>query len=434
MGSSGGVSPPDLHIRKAGLARGQGMIPNQSHLFRGLFLINFLISLGFGMSDAFFPLYCQSIGARGLILGIALGGYALAKILFSPLTGHLADRIGRRQLVVASLTIYLLVSCAYLLTENLVVVACLRLLQGAGCAMFRPVVQALIADQTCAEQRGKAMGSFDVSFYAALSVGPIVGGIIMDSGGFHGLFSVLILCSLAALGLALVTIPRQFTATVVPPHKVPLPGLRSLCCQKGALTGLLLFIFGRACGITACAMFLPMLLSAKLGLSGVEIGIVMGSATLVMTLLLRSAGKVADRMPRRLLIICGGTAVPFLYMLLPVAADFMQVLGLTLGIGVFSALSQPATSSLLADEGQRLGMETSIGAFHSFLNLGFVVGPFVGSVLQSTLGLHEVFIAIGLIGLVTVAGFVLLKPFPILGLVVPPAEKTSQGTLTITPR
>lgn len=380
-------------------------------LFRALFLINFLISLGFGVSDAFFPLYCQSIGARGLLLGVAVGGYALSKIIFSPIMGSLADRFGRRQLVITSLLVYLLVSCSYLVTENLVVVVSLRLLQGAGCAMFRPVVQALIADHASSRQWGKAMGSFDISFYAALSSGPLIGGIIMDQAGFHGLFGVLIICSMAALGLALAAIPRQLQ----PPPRIAQeistqPDIRSICRQGGTLQGLLLFIFGRACGITACGTFLPILLSTKLGMSGVQVGIIMASATLVMTLLLRPAGRIADRVPRRMLVICSGTVVPLLYMLLPVAADFAQMLGVTLGIGAFSALSQPATSALLAEEGQRLGMGTSIGTFHAFLNLGFVAGPLLGSLLQSSAGLQGVFITIGLIGLCSVAGFILNKP------------------------
>jgi len=379
-------------------------------LFRALFLINFLISLGFGVSDAFFPLYCQSIGARGLLLGVAVGGYALSKIIFSPIMGSLADRFGRRQLVITSLLVYLLVSCSYLMTENPVVVVCLRLLQGAGCAMFRPVVQTLIADHTGSRQWGRTMGSFDISFYAALSSGPLIGGIIMDQAGFHGLFGVLIICSMAALGLALAVIPRQLRPSRPAPEITVQPGIRALCRQGGTLQGLLLFIFGRACGITACGTFLPILLSSKLGMSGVQVGIIMASATLIMTLLLRPAGRIADRVPRRLLVICGGTVVPLLYMLLPVAADFMQMLGVTLGIGAFSALSQPATSALLAEEGQRLGMGTSIGTFHAFLNLGFVAGPLVGSLLQSSAGLQGVFIAIGLIGLCSVAGFILNKP------------------------
>jgi MFS family permease len=377
------------------------------HQFRELFLINFLISLGFGISDAFFPLYCQSMGGRGLLLGSAMGGYALSKVLFSPFMGALADRIGRRPVVMSSLMLYLLVSSLYLTTSSLPLVVFLRLLQGAGCAMFRPVVQALVADHAPADSRGRIMGTFDVSFYAALTMGPVCGGIVMDSWGFHGLFSVLVLCCLAALGLAVVSVPWQLTHKKMPGDAEPQTGIWSLSLRGGTLRGLLVFIFGRACGITACATFLPILLSSKLGLSGLQVGIVMASATLAMTLLLRPVGKAADRMPRRLLVICGGTAVPLLYMLLPIAADFTQVLGVTLGIGTFSALSQPAVSALLAEEGQRLGMGATMGSFNSFLNLGFVVGPLVGSLLQTTIGIHGVFVAIGFIGLASSLGFVL---------------------------
>ena len=119
--------------------------------FHGLFLVNFLISLGFGISNVFFPLYCRNMGARSLLIGVAVGGYALAKIVFSPTMGQLADRIGTRTLVLSSLTLYLLVSCAYLTTENLLTAVGLRMMQGVACAMFRPVVQAQIAESAAVE-------------------------------------------------------------------------------------------------------------------------------------------------------------------------------------------------------------------------------------------------------------------------------------------
>lgn len=383
---------------------GEFMLSSKRHLFRGLFLVNFLISLGFGISDAFFPLYCQSIGARGLLLGGAVSIYALSKIMFSPIMGHLADGIGRRPLVYGSLTLYLLVACSYLATESLVIVICLRLLQGASCAMFRPVVQALLADSTKVEKRGSVMGSFDISFYAALSIGPVIGGIIMDHWGFPGLFSVLILCSLSALGLAVVMLPRQFEKTIRAGHRSR-QGFKSLCQHGGIYPGLLLFIFGRAWGIATYATFLPILLSSKLGMSGMQIGAIMASTTLAMTVLLRPAGKIADRMPRTLLVLCGGTVVPLLYIGVSVAADFTQVMAIALGIGIFSALSQPAATALLTEEGDRHGMAASLGIFHSFLNLGFVAGSFIGAVLLSAIGINGVFIFIGLIGLISVAGF-----------------------------
>jgi MFS family permease len=383
------------------------MTKNHHHLFRTLFLINFLITLGFGISDAFFPLYCQNIGARGLLLGAAIGGYALSKIIFSPIMGALADRFGRKPLILFSLGGYLLISCSYLVFSNLTLVVVLRLLQGAGCAMFRPVLQALVADHTPAERRGTVMGTFDISFYAALSAGPVLGGLMMDIWGFQGMFIILSLCCFCAFCLACVGIPAcsRKPGTSRPFFAAGLTRLWPPSTDKGPLRGLLLFILGRACGITACAAFLPILLTSKMGLSGFEVGVVMASATVTMTLLLRPVGRVADYLPRPLLVACGGVVVPMLYLLLPVVADFGQVLGVSLGIGAFSALSQPAASSLLIEEGQRLGMGATLGTFNAFLNLGFVLGPVLGSLLQSSVGIQSVFIAIGIIGLISALGF-----------------------------
>ncbi len=387
------------------------MTGRHRHLFRALFLINFLITLGFGISDAFFPLYCENIGARGLLLGTAVGGYAFSKIIFSPLMGRLADHCKRRSLVLASLTLYLLISLAYIVADSSVVIVAMRLLQGAGCAMFRPVMQALIADHTGAERRATVMGTFDVSFYAALSVGPILGGYIMDVGGFSGLFSALAACCFTALTLAWYGIPTTATAVgaaqarpALPRHPLPLlPLLRA----PGMLQGLLFFILGRACGITACATFLPIFLSSKLGLSGLQVGIVMASATLTMTLLLRPFGRVSDRLPRPLLIACGALVVPLFYLFLPAVAGFSQAVGVSLGIGAFSALSQPAASALLVEEGQRLGMGSTLGTFNAVLNLGFVLGPLLGSLVQSTISVQAVFVAISIVGLASGFCFVL---------------------------
>ncbi len=132
----------------------------------------------------------------------------------------------------------------------------------------------------------------------------------------------------------------------------------------------------------------------------------MASSTLVMALLLRPAGKLADKVSRKSLILSGGVTVALFYLLLPLATGFIPVLLLTTGIGVGSAFSQPAASSLLAEQGTRLGgLGTSIGTFHGVLNLGFVVGgALLGATVQTLLGLHMVFVVVGLIGLVSLLG------------------------------
>lgn len=376
----------------------------QRQTFQRLFLINFLISLGFAISDAFFPLYCESLGGRGVWIGIAVGSYAMIKVLFSSLMGQLSDRHGWRPLIAISLFLFLLVSIAYGLTDNLIIIIGLRILQGVGCAMFRPVVQALIAEQAPNHQRATLLGRFDSSFYAALCIGSILGGIIWDAWGFSGLYNSLFICCLIAIAIATSLLLNFPAKTLSIKTHIPASDTKGQISPDKDYPALLLFIFGRSCGIAACATFLPILLVSELGLNGGQIGIIMASSTLVMALLLHPAGILADKIPHKRMILIGSTIVALLYLLIPLATGFIPILLLTLGIGVGGAISQPAASALLAEQGARLGMGTSVGIFHSVLNLGFVAGSLLGGVIQTFFGLKVIFVVIGLIGLASLAG------------------------------
>lgn len=377
--------------------------------FRGLFLINFLISLGFAVSDAFFPLYCQSLGGRGLWLGVAVASYALVKIILSPLMGRLSDRHGWQAPVLISLLLFLAVSVLYALTADLLIIVILRILQGAGCALFRPVVQALIASQGPEHQRATLLGRFDSSFYAALCLGTVLGGFIWDRWGFIGLFTSLFSCCLGALVIAIplaLLVPDKLLAPAGRERRAPFPA------GDDKFFGLLLFIFGRACGIAACAAFLPIFLISKLNLTGGEVGVIMASSTTAMALLLTPAGKLADKVSRKNLILVGGVTVALFYLLLPLTTGFGTVLLTTLGIGAGSALSQPAASALLAEHGKKTGMGSTLGIFHAALNLGFVFGSLAGAAIQARYGPQTVFCLAGLFGLISLTGLVVPLSHP----------------------
>ncbi|MBU5611794.1 MFS transporter [Geomonas azotofigens] len=370
-------------------------------LFKSLFLINFATSLGFGIADAFFSTYLFSIGGRGLLLGLPLLLFSLSKIVFSPVMGACVDRIGARRAATLSLTLYLLVSLGYLFCSKLALIALLRLLQGAACAMFRPVMLSLVAVVGGRKGEGRAAGTFDISFYLAVGVGPLLGGVLHDLWGFYGIFSCLALLCLFALTLAMRQIPAQAQSAIATGRVAAHPALPAAleAARHGTMGGLLAFIFGRGCGISLLAGFLPILLDARLGLSGTQTGMVLASSTLVITSLLRPAGWLSDRLPRKPLVLLGGVSVSLLYFLVPVAQGFHQVLMLGGGIGLCSVLSQPASTALLLEQGERHGTGVAVGIFNTSLNLGFVVGPLFGGWLQSRFGLAAVFQGAGWIGL-----------------------------------
>lgn len=376
------------------------------NLFWRLFLINFLITLGFGIADAFFSMYLFSLGARGTLLALPLVLYSLAKVFLGPIVGRWTDRFGEAEGVVMSLILYLLVSVGYFLTDNLVSITVLRILQGVSCAMFRPIVFGLVGRCCSHLRRSTVMGTFDISFYGALSLGPLVGGMLKDHLGYRGVFAAIVAVCLIALVVIIDGSPSKLGLTVKTETAQAEGGdFRRLICHRG-LQGLLAFIFGRACGISLSAAFLPIVLSTQLGLTGTQTGLVMAASTFVVAVVLRPAGLLADKVPRKTLVVVGGTVVPLLYLLIPMMPGFSQVLMLVLGIGFFSALSQPASSALLLEEGNRFGMGSTVGTFNSVLNLGFISGPLLGVGIQQSCGLPAVFTVAGGLGLVTMALFV----------------------------
>ncbi|WP_183348108.1 MFS transporter [Geomonas paludis] len=379
----------------------------ERNLLRTLFLVNFAVTLAFGIADAFFSTYLFSLGARGLMLGLPLVCYSLAKILCSPALGAWSERVGYRRAVLVSLALYLAVSTGYLFNLCVPTLTVLRLLQGVSCALFRPVLLSLVGSCAAEKRRGTVLATFDISFYGALCLGPLVGGLLKDASGFAGVFAAVAILCLIALCAALRGIPGGDRSGNARGHARPAaPGfLRQ--DRTGSYRALLAFIFGRAFGISLTGSFLPILLTAKLGLTGLRSGVILASGTVAMTLLLRPMGMLSDRAPRRLLVVAGGSAVSVLYFLVPAAPGFYQMLLLTLAIGACSVLSQPASSALLVEEGMRHGMAVTVGTFNAALNLGFAVGPLCGALLQGSLGIAAVFHAAGTVGLGAVVLFAL---------------------------
>ena len=106
----------------------------------------------------------------------------------------------------------------------------------------------------------------------------------------------------------------------------------------------------------------------------------MGANTVVTALLLRPMGLLSDRVRRDRLVVAGGRAAALLTLCLPLAETFPQLLGLSVCIGAAGALSMPASSALLVEEGGRQGMGLTMGVFNGAMNLGAVLAPLAGGV------------------------------------------------------
>jgi len=394
--------------------------------YRGLFVINFLISLGFGIVDPFFSVYAVGAGATAFHIALIFSSYSVAKMLMSPLIGWWSDHRGRCELIIAGLCICLTVSLCYLLTPGPLALIVLRMVQGVGAALVRPIALAFIGDMAPARREARAMGTFDISYFSAQAVGPMIGGVLKDFAGFPGLFlSLAVLCFLSLLSALFF----MMFSPVDKPDKTawsrPHPGGLRMGRMVVGLSG---FIFTRSFSIVLFTIFIPIFMYDRLKLTGLEMGIVMGAGTVVTALLLRPMGILSDQLNRRWLVICGGSMTSLLTFCLPLAQSFGHLLSLSIAIGIFRVVSYPASSALLVREGNLHGMGLSMGVFYGAMNFGTVLAPLAGGFALGFWGIETIFQGAAVLGLIGIAFFCLCS-WPVANL-----SKMEQEVAACTPR
>ena len=156
-------------------------------------------------------------GDNAMMVGLALGGYALTQGLLQIPFGIASDRWGRKPVIVVGLLIFALGSLVAAFATDVYVAIAGRMLQGAGA--ISAAVTAAIADQTRDSQRTKAMAmvgaSIGATFALSLVSAPLLYGLI-GMGGIFGLTG-----ALALLGIVIVLRAVPPLAPPAAPRLVP---------------------------------------------------------------------------------------------------------------------------------------------------------------------------------------------------------------------
>src|SRR5581483_2236683 len=128
-------------------------------------------------------------------------GYLLSSGAVLPLSGYLGNRFGTRRLFLLGLALFTSLSllCGLAPTESWLVA--LRVLQGIGGGLLMPLAMAVALQPFAKEERARAMAIVALPTLLAPVVGPIIGGLIIDSLNWQSIFFVNV--PIGFLGVAL---------------------------------------------------------------------------------------------------------------------------------------------------------------------------------------------------------------------------------------
>jgi MFS transporter, DHA1 family, tetracycline resistance protein len=370
-----------------------------------LFLTVFIDLIGFGMVIPFLSFYAREYGASGIVVGAVVGVFSIMQFLFAPIWGRLSDRVGRRPVLLISLTASFTGYLLFAFTQSLTVLFLSRVIAGIGGANIG-TAQAYIADSTTPDQRARGMGLIGAAFGLGFILGPPMSGILAEIGTRHGLPGNL-LPGLVAAGLsftafmvALAVLPESKPPGLVPRSGLPPQFDRRLWGEifhSRLLGSIMAGLFLTLLAVAGMEISVTLLARDRFGFSQLDMAyffLFMG--VIVAGIQGGLIGRLVDKIGEKRVIIVGAAAFTLGFALVPSIwrVPLLYIAAFFIAIG--QGLCYPALTALVSrvapenERGSLLGLATSVGSMARFLgpllagflyDLADAAGAFYGGAL-----------------------------------------------------
>ncbi|MBW1871888.1 MAG: MFS transporter [Deltaproteobacteria bacterium] len=144
------------------------------------------------------PLYVEgSLDGTSTLIGVTVAVFSLTAVSTRPFSGYLLDRFGRRGWLLVGSVLFFLSMFRYLLTDTFASLLLIRLIHGLAWGMVGVAAATIAADLIPAGRLGEGMGFYGMSMPIAMSIGPVLGLLILNDVHFDNLF-----LSCGVIGLA----------------------------------------------------------------------------------------------------------------------------------------------------------------------------------------------------------------------------------------
>lgn len=323
-------------------------------------------------------LYAESRGASLAIIGAMASSYLISNFLFQYPSGWIADRWGRKPIMMVSLFLQAVVSATYLLIADPILFVLVRFVEGAVAAAFLPSARALITDAIPLKHRGEAFGIFSAFFNFGFLLGPAIGGLLASTG-YASAFIGAVIFRLVAMVIVFLMIKAPLKRSNTSEEKaapVSLGRLFALPLLAAYILAFCDFLFvGFDIALT------PLWLHDHLGAAVIMIGIAYMAFSITGIIAAPLGGRLADHRRRSTLILIFGLAQVPLYFVYGLTSMVMVVvIGFAIH-GIVYSFMQPAIDAHVAAASASDARARIQGLYSAF----GMIGGFLGSTGSSLL-------------------------------------------------
>jgi MFS family permease len=339
---------------------------------RKLLIGMFLMTFAMGVAGIALPLYARELGASYTEIGMLGVAYVAFDALFSIPAGRAGDRWGQKTLVVLGFIATSSVLFAYYFTTAVVWIIALRFVQGAAEAPIWVNAQSAAADLSPEAERGKAMGSFGMSWGLGFGAGPVLGGMLY--AGVGPLHTFLVSGFIALVSTAIISaISLPKPAPIL--RKPSLPRILPACFAGLVYVGMVAMIY----------IIFPVYATEGLRLSEFQAGLFITLFSVARALLFIPLGRVADRVGYRPVLLAGLMGASLASTALAVVSGVVALAAVMLALALAQGATYPAVVSSISKEGGRANIGYVLGVFNTTAMIGWGLFPGMGGALADAL-------------------------------------------------
>ncbi|MEC0211597.1 MFS transporter [Paenibacillus ehimensis] len=365
-----------------------------------LWVGQFLVMAGMTMIVPFLPLYLQELGlhephAVATWAGVIFAGNFVTSFIFQPIWGGLADRYGRKVMLLRSGFGMAVVMTLMGFSTSAWHLLLLRLLNGTVSG-FVPAGVALMSATTPREKVGFAMGTLQSGSVAGSILGPFLGGLLAEWIGFRNIFFVTGATLFAASLLAAVLVKETFDAkkALQKPKQSMLAAfneLRGISQLPSLYSVTFLIQFSLLSVMPLLPLFVQQLhgQDEMLAFYAGLVGSVTGFSNMIASPVF---GKLSDRIgPEKILVTCllgaAVASVPQAFV-----ENVWQLCAARFFLGIFLGGLLPTVNALIRKYTPN-GMESRSYSFNtSALALGNMLGPVAGGAISGVMTIQQLFL------------------------------------------
>lgn len=336
----------------------------------------FLVMAGQGVIGPVLPLYAKDFGVSATVVGLTLTVFALARLILNVPAGMIADRFGRRILLIGGPILTSIGMFGSGFAGDIWSLLIWRFIAGGGSAFYMSGALIYLIDIAPSDHRARYVATNQWALSVGVALGPGIGGLVAERWGLAAPFHVVGVIALVAATYAIFRLPETRNSTArASESKNPVRDAALII--RSAPFVAIAFVTGTIFMTRAGtrATLVPLHADDTLGWGPGEIGLVF-TATGIMTLFtLWPATWATENIGRASVIMFSGLAAALGTLVIAASSTPLWfVMGniiLTLGTGTAGPAPAAFVADLFPEELRGLG----IGLYRSAGDVGFVIGP-----------------------------------------------------------